>query len=63
MQERLDDLAELIGRVGLIAALSLFIVLSLIETFNIIQGRSNTSYKHFLDYFLLCVAIVVVAVP
>jgi P-type Ca2+ transporter type 2C len=63
LQERLDELANLIGRVGISAALSLFVLLSVMEAFRMLRHEPRASYRHFLDYFLLCVAIVVVAVP
>ncbi|KAK7197425.1 vacuolar-type Ca2+-ATPase [Novymonas esmeraldas] len=63
LQERLDELADLIGRVGLSAALLLFALLAGMEAFRMLRHEPGTSYRHFLDYFLLCVAIVVVAVP
>ncbi|KAL7703727.1 vacuolar-type Ca2 -ATPase [Lotmaria passim] len=63
LQERLDDLAEKIGRIGISAAVSLFVLLAVMEIFRMLRNKPNTSYRHFLDYFLLCVAIVVVAVP
>uniref|UniRef100_A0A0A9X5L1 Plasma membrane calcium-transporting ATPase 4 n=1 Tax=Lygus hesperus TaxID=30085 RepID=A0A0A9X5L1_LYGHE len=63
LQERLDDLAELIGRVGLIMALLLFLTLAMMESFRVMRGYAHFNVQHFLDYFLLCVAIIVVAVP
>ncbi|GET86069.1 vacuolar-type ca2+-ATPase, putative [Leishmania tarentolae] len=63
LQERLDELADLIGRIGLSAAMLLFALLSLMEVFRMLRHDPRTSYRHFLDYFLLCVAIIVVAVP
>ncbi|KAG5486205.1 hypothetical protein LSCM1_07325 [Leishmania martiniquensis] len=63
LQERLDGLADLIGRVGLGAAMLLFALLSVMEVFRMLRHEPGTSYRHFLDYFLLCVTIVVVAVP
>ncbi|EPY25390.1 Ca2+ transporting ATPase, plasma membrane [Angomonas deanei] len=63
LQERLDELAELVGRIGISAALLLFTLLSVMEMFRILQHVDGTDPRHFLDYFLLCVAIVVVAVP
>ncbi|KAK7197423.1 vacuolar-type Ca2+-ATPase [Novymonas esmeraldas] len=63
LQERLDELAELIGRVGLSAALLLFALLAGMEAFRMLRHEPGTSYRHFLDFFLLCVAIVAVAVP
>jgi P-type Ca2+ transporter type 2C len=63
LQNRLDDLAGLIGRFGLGAALILFIALSIIEIVRFANDSADAQGTHFLDYFLLCVAIVVVAVP
>ncbi|KAG5485242.1 hypothetical protein CUR178_06602 [Leishmania enriettii] len=63
LQERLDELADRIGRVGLGAAMLLFALLSVMELFRMLRHESGASYRHFLDYFLLCVTIVVVAVP
>lgn len=63
LQNRLDDLAELIGKFGLGAALVLFIALSIIEIVRFARHDADADGKNFLQYFLLCVAIVVVAVP
>ncbi|KPA74312.1 putative vacuolar-type Ca2 -ATPase [Leptomonas pyrrhocoris] len=63
LQERLDDLAEKIGRIGISAAAVLFVILACIEIADLVRHRPNASYKHFLDYFILCVTVVVVAVP
>eukprot|EP00796_Vickermania_ingenoplastis_P002226 gene2226-1389_t len=63
LQTRLDDVAELIGRIGLSAALLLFTILSVLEVLRMMQGLPGADPRHFLDYFLLCVAILVVAVP
>lgn len=63
LQERLDDVAELIGRVGLSTALLLFTILSVMEVLRMMQSLPGADPRHFLDYFLLCVAILVVAVP
>ncbi|ESS69465.1 plasma membrane Ca2 ATPase [Trypanosoma cruzi Dm28c] len=63
LQERLDELAGLIGRFGMGSAVLLFSLLSLLEVFRIIRGTDDFHMKTFLDHFLLCVTIVVVAVP
>ncbi|CAD2222102.1 Cation transporter/ATPase, N-terminus/E1-E2 ATPase/haloacid dehalogenase-like hydrolase/Cation transport ATPase (P-type), putative [Angomonas deanei] len=63
LQERLDELAELVGRVGIGAACVLFVILSIFEIYRFATDRENASYKHFLTFFLLCVAIIAVAVP
>ncbi|CBZ23679.1 putative vacuolar-type Ca2+-ATPase [Leishmania mexicana MHOM/GT/2001/U1103] len=63
LQERLDELADLIGRIGLGAAILLFALLSLMEAVRMLQHNPGASYRHFLDYFLLCITIIVVAVP
>ncbi|XQJ24823.1 vacuolar-type Ca2+-ATPase, putative [Leishmania guyanensis] len=63
LQERLNELADLIGRIGLGSAMLLFALLSMMEVLRMLQHEPGTSYLHFLDYFLLCVTIIVVAVP
>ncbi|KAG5510928.1 hypothetical protein JKF63_06429 [Porcisia hertigi] len=63
LQERLDELANLIGRVGISVAALLLVLLSLMNTIRMLRHEPGASYRAFLDYFLLCVAIVVVAVP
>ncbi|EPY28246.1 Ca2+ transporting ATPase, plasma membrane [Strigomonas culicis] len=63
MQERLDDLAEFIGRAGMAAAGTLFFILSVIELYRYFTHSPDWSAQHFLNYFLLCCAIVAVAVP
>ncbi|RNF05979.1 putative vacuolar-type Ca2+-ATPase [Trypanosoma conorhini] len=63
LQERLDELAGLIGRFGMGSAVLLFSLLSLSEIFRVIRDTEELRMKAFLDYFLLCVTIVVVAVP
>lgn len=63
LQDRLDDLANLIGRFGLGAALILFIALCIIEGVKFSRDDPDADGQKFLEYFLLCVAIVVVAVP
>jgi len=63
LQDRLDDLANLIGRFGLGAALILFIALSIIEGVKFARDDPDADGQKYLEYFLLCVAIVVVAVP
>ncbi|KAG5510930.1 hypothetical protein JKF63_06431 [Porcisia hertigi] len=63
LQERLDELADLIGRVGIGVAALLLVLLSLMNTIRMLRHEPGASYRAFLDYFLLCVAIVVVAVP
>lgn len=63
LQNRLDSLAGLIGWFGIGAALILFTALSIIEIVRFSKDSSDADGKHFLEYFLLCVAIVVVAVP
>ncbi|KAH9599877.1 Cation-transporting P-type ATPase [Trypanosoma melophagium] len=63
LQERLDELAGLIGRFGLGAAVVLFCLLSTMEVFRVIRDTEVLYPKKLLDYFLLCLTIVVVAVP
>ncbi|KAH8613631.1 putative Cation transporter ATPase N terminus [Trypanosoma vivax] len=62
LQERLDHLAGLIGRLGLGSAVLLFIILCCLEVVRIAKGEKVYG-KRFLDFFLLCVTVVVVAVP
>jgi Ca2+-transporting ATPase len=63
LQNRLDDMAEQIGKLGLSAAILLFIALSIVEIVRFARKDPKADGKNWLSYFLLCVAIVVVAVP
>ncbi|CBH13124.1 vacuolar-type Ca2+-ATPase, putative [Trypanosoma brucei gambiense DAL972] len=63
LQERLDELAAFIGRVAIISAVLLFIVLCIIEIERIATNKQQFYPKKFLNFLLLCVTIVVVAVP
>ena len=63
LQNRLDDMAEEIGKLGLGAAVLLFLALSIVEIVRFATHDSKADGKNWLSYFLLCVAIVVVAVP
>lgn len=63
LQVRLNDTADLIGRIGISAALFLFTLLCGMEIVAMMKSEPDASPRHFLDYFLLCVAVVVVAVP
>ncbi|CCW71662.1 unnamed protein product [Phytomonas sp. Hart1] len=63
LQQRLDRLAGYIGRIGLTVAGVLFVILCTMETIRLFRHAPEASVKHYLDYLLICVALVVVAVP
>jgi Ca2+-transporting ATPase len=64
LQEKLDDLANLVGKLGMAAALLMFVVLSAKEFFKVYYLKSQPLViKKFLDMITTSVTIVVVAVP
>jgi len=64
LQEKLDDMAELIGNVGTAAAVATFLAMMAIKIFVKPAYLDEVSvFSHALDAFIICVTIVVVAVP
>eukprot|EP00388_Colpodella_angusta_P039449 GDKK01047396.1.p1 GENE.GDKK01047396.1~~GDKK01047396.1.p1 ORF type:complete len:1102 (-),score=256.44 GDKK01047396.1:536-3841(-) len=63
LQERLDGLADSIGKFGIVAAVILFTTLAIIEGARFARDDPEADGVRFLDYFILAVAIVTVAVP
>jgi len=64
LQEKLDDMAELIGNVGTAAAVATFIAMMVIKVFVKPAYLDEVSvFSHALDAFIIFVTIVVVAVP
>lgn len=64
LQEKLDDMAELIGNVGTAAAAATFLAMMAIKIFAKPAYLDEVSvFAHALDAFIICVTIVVVAVP
>ncbi|KAG5508190.1 hypothetical protein JKF63_05445 [Porcisia hertigi] len=64
LQQKLEELADLIGYVGMVAAGLMFVLLSgkeLLDT--VVYRRHPFGYKKFLDNLTTAVTIVVVAVP
>jgi len=64
LQEKLDDMAAMIGYVGMAAAAATFVAMMCIKVFvkpEYLDGVSN--FHHALDAFIIGVTIVVVAVP
>lgn len=64
LQEKLDDMAAMIGYVGMAAAAATFVAMMCIKVFvkpDYLAGVSN--FHHALDAFIIGVTIVVVAVP
>lgn len=60
MQERLDDVAENIGYIGMVVGAATFIVLTALWASNDEEGKSWTD---LVTFFIVGVSIVVVAVP
>ena len=64
LQEKLDDMAAMIGYVGMGAAAMTFVAMMAIKIFVKPEYlRDVTIFHHALDAFIICVTIVVVAVP
>jgi P-type Ca2+ transporter type 2C len=64
LQEKLDDMAAMIGYVGMGAAVATFLAMMFIKIFVKPEYLANVSIlKHSLDAFIIGVTIVVVAVP
>jgi len=64
LQEKLDDMAAMIGYVGMAAAAATFIAMMAIKIFLDPEHLKDVSvFKHALDAFIIGVTIVVVAVP
>ena len=64
LQEKLDDMAAMIGYVGMVAAAATFVAMMCIKVFvkpDYLAGVST--FHHALDAFIIGVTIVVVAVP
>ncbi|KAG7361610.1 plasma-membrane calcium-translocating P-type ATPase [Nitzschia inconspicua] len=64
LQEKLDDMAAMIGYVGMAAAAATFVAMMCIKIF-VDPGylKDVSVFKHALDAFIIGVTIVVVAVP
>jgi P-type Ca2+ transporter type 2C len=64
LQEKLDDMAAMIGYVGMAAAAATFVAMICIKVFVDPEYLKDVSvFKHALDAFIIGVTIVVVAVP
>eukprot|EP01012_Entosiphon_sulcatum_P020579 TRINITY_DN254_c0_g3_i2.p1 TRINITY_DN254_c0_g3~~TRINITY_DN254_c0_g3_i2.p1 ORF type:complete len:1281 (+),score=280.83 TRINITY_DN254_c0_g3_i2:38-3880(+) len=63
LQERLEELADQIGVLGMGAAGATFAALAIKELFAIFQGTHPLQLKPFLDFTIVAVTIVVVAIP
>jgi calcium-translocating P-type ATPase len=64
LQEKLDDMAAMIGYVGMAAAAATFVAMMGIKIFVDPEYLKDVSvFKHALDAFIIGVTIVVVAVP
>eukprot|EP00668_Euglena_longa_P001852 GGOE01002173.1.p1 GENE.GGOE01002173.1~~GGOE01002173.1.p1 ORF type:complete len:1026 (-),score=246.76 GGOE01002173.1:327-3296(-) len=64
LQEKLGEMANSIGFFGLYAAIATFIVLAIKELYFIFYtGSHNFHIKPFLDFVIVAVTIVVVAIP
>jgi Ca2+ transporting ATPase len=66
LQQKLERIARDIGKFGLVSAILTLVVLLL--RFLITMGINDTwsegnQYKQLIDFFLICVAIIVVAIP
>jgi len=64
LQEKLDDMAATIGKVGMGAAALTFVAMMFIKLYiKPVYLDEVTVFGHALDAFIICVTIVVVAVP
>jgi calcium-translocating P-type ATPase len=64
LQEKLDHMAQLIGNVGIAAAAATFLAMMFIKLVIKPEHLANVSiFSHALEAFIICVTIVVVAVP
>ncbi|KAJ9461517.1 Calcium-transporting ATPase PAT1 [Diplonema papillatum] len=63
LQEKLEGLADTIGKFGLAAAAATFLVLAARETFLLWQEATSFSFMKYWEMLTTAVAIVVVAVP
>eukprot|EP01060_Flectonema_neradi_P013610 TRINITY_DN2034_c2_g1_i1.p1 TRINITY_DN2034_c2_g1~~TRINITY_DN2034_c2_g1_i1.p1 ORF type:complete len:1142 (+),score=272.42 TRINITY_DN2034_c2_g1_i1:43-3426(+) len=63
LQEKLDDLADTVGWVGIGVAILLFVTLALISIIKAAVNGDNYDFKLLLDYSIVGVSIIVVAVP
>lgn len=63
LQEKLDDMAENIGKIGLTIALILFGALCIIEIVQFATDDPDAKGVDFLNYFIISVSVIVVAVP
>ena len=61
LQDRLNSIADNIGKFAIIVAIILFIILTVIELIRISNHKSNG--RRLLDYFIICVVLIVVSVP
>ena len=63
LQEKLDALADLVGRVGIAVALLLFVTLTAITSIRAGANGDSYDFKLLLDFAIIGVSIIVVAVP
>jgi len=66
LQKKLETISEDIGKFGLYAAIATVLVLSIIFIFNSLRSSQPFEFKSLtalLDYFIIGVTIVVVAIP
>eukprot|EP01065_Artemidia_motanka_P029004 TRINITY_DN3489_c0_g2_i1.p1 TRINITY_DN3489_c0_g2~~TRINITY_DN3489_c0_g2_i1.p1 ORF type:complete len:1177 (+),score=409.61 TRINITY_DN3489_c0_g2_i1:110-3640(+) len=63
LQEKLDDLADTVGRVGIATAIVLFLTLTIISAAKNKSDWDGDNWRSLLDYAIVGVSIVVVAVP
>jgi Ca2+ transporting ATPase len=67
LQEKLADLADQIGQIGIYSAALTFAALVLHLLWDTFQGKHHMFSMEFLDdlveYFIIAVSIVVIAVP
>eukprot|EP01062_Namystynia_karyoxenos_P074557 TRINITY_DN714_c0_g2_i5.p1 TRINITY_DN714_c0_g2~~TRINITY_DN714_c0_g2_i5.p1 ORF type:complete len:1319 (+),score=396.72 TRINITY_DN714_c0_g2_i5:132-3959(+) len=63
LQEKLDDLADKVGRLGIVVAALLFVTLTIGSIAKAAHYGDKYDFKVLLDYAITAVAIIVVAVP
>eukprot|EP01065_Artemidia_motanka_P047011 TRINITY_DN7259_c0_g1_i2.p1 TRINITY_DN7259_c0_g1~~TRINITY_DN7259_c0_g1_i2.p1 ORF type:complete len:1236 (+),score=253.18 TRINITY_DN7259_c0_g1_i2:130-3837(+) len=63
LQEKLDDLADKVGRLGIVVAGLLFLTLTVASAAKASYYGDSYDFKLILDFAIVAVAIIVVAVP
>eukprot|EP00667_Euglena_gracilis_P002037 EG_transcript_2037 len=63
LQVKLQQLAEMIGKLGLAASVLTFLVLAVKETLLVLQMEVELNFASYLNFLLVAITLVVVAIP